>query len=118
MDNIQNLAKFLIAELGIQATDMTESERNRCVLPNSAHALYLKTEDRIKTWLKEKSNSELGEIAGQGQEAEDGEGGHEGSLYQVHYEPYLNEYAGGRELLVEIACTAIVAEMYQIFLAP
>jgi hypothetical protein len=36
------------------------------------------------------------------------------SLYEVHCETYLGKYQSGRDLLIEIAVTAIIAKMYDI----
>lgn len=36
------------------------------------------------------------------------------SLYEVHCQPYLGKYQSGRDLVMEIACTAIVAMIYEI----
>ncbi|OGZ53032.1 MAG: hypothetical protein A3B25_00430 [Candidatus Ryanbacteria bacterium RIFCSPLOWO2_01_FULL_48_26] len=37
------------------------------------------------------------------------------ALYLVHCGSYCSKYASGHDLLVKIACTAIVAKMYDIF---
>ena len=74
--------------------------------------LYQRRSEEIKALLRRMRPETLGRIAVCGKSYRDS--GRCTSLYEVHCATYLSKYADGKELLCEIACTAIVAKMADI----
>lgn len=105
---IRNLAKSLIGQLDITVFDLEPSE-----VPET---LYARRNEQIKLWLERVSPEKLGQIAAWGRRHDTGAPNtwHATSLYDVHQHEYLNVFGSGLELLRELACTAIVAEMTDI----
>lgn len=71
--------------------------------------------DRIQAILLDFDDASLGIIACQGKSREStawGEGGV--SLYEVHCETFLSKYASGRDLLLTIATTSVVAQLAEL----
>lgn len=84
--------------------------------PRVAQTLYESHGNEIKSWLaSSKSSAELGVIAASGLGLEGS--GMRTSLYHVHCGTYLDKRLCGHELLIEIACTAVIAEMADVFRA-
>ena len=100
---LRNLANTLMCQLGITLND---------VLDGGAQGLYRTRSEEIKAQLHRMRPETLGKIAAHGAGYRDVSP--RTALYQVHLESYLDKYASGMELLEEIACTAIVAEMTDI----
>lgn len=80
--------------------------------PTGAQAIYEQFGDAIKAKLFRMNPETLGRIACLGLPY----GGEQikTAMYLVHCGSYLGKYQGGRELLTELACTAIVAEVYDV----
>ena len=105
---IRDLAKSLIGQLRITVFDLEPRE-----VPGT---LYERRNKEIKLWLERVRPEKLGRIAACGRGFSTGASNtrYTTSLYDVHQCDYLNVFGSGFELLRELACTAIVAEMMDI----
>ncbi|MFA6601774.1 MAG: hypothetical protein WCT02_02850 [Candidatus Paceibacterota bacterium] len=72
--------------------------------------IYKQFGDRIKAKLIRMNPETIGAIAWYGSAHQDDQ--RKTSLYQVHCQSYLGKYQSGPALMVEIAATALVAEIY------
>lgn len=80
-----------------------------------AQYVYGDFSDRIKAKIRGWTPETLGKIVDFGKAFPGSSGEGKTSLYEVHCGSYCGKYWSGRELLIELACTAIVAEMEDIF---
>lgn len=94
---IRNLATSFIGQLGVKADDY-----DRC----PAQDIYKCHSEAITTELRRMRPETLGRIAASKPTKT--------TLYQVHCGSYLSKHSNGKDLLLTIACTAIVAEMADI----
>lgn len=114
---ITGVAKTLIGKLGI-----TWRDARRFGESFSAQTLYAQRERDVRREVREMRPDTLGKIAVHGLSKHDprterqpkpsgvtDEG--RTSLYAVHCGSYLSKYDSGRDILIDLAVTAIIAEM-------
>ena len=105
---ITNVAHTLIGQLGITWEDAHDSSW----VGDKFHAqhLYERKQQLVRQKIEQMRPETLGRLAVQGKAHGDGSTP-KTSLYSVHCGSYLGKYRSGRELLVELATTALIAEM-------
>lgn len=114
---IADLAKSLIGMLGI-----TWSDARRFGESFSAQTLYAQREKDVRREVSRMRPDTLGKIVAHGLSKTDPRTEHRPmasgvtqhgatSLYSVHCGSYLSKYDSGRDILIELAVTAIIAEM-------
>jgi len=106
---IHNLAVQLIGKLGVV---YPEKKGRFNPSPQDIHHLY---GDRIKQELRKMTRETRGRIADCGLSWSAGLDEGKTSLYEVHCGSYLDKSASGRDLVTQIACTAICAAMWDVF---
>lgn len=117
---IHNIATTLLGQFGITFQDCVGCRGLGLSQTYGPDILYARHSGAIKTELRKMKPETVGRIAFQGK-------GWDGEvecpmdttpLSSVHEgRPYLNQRLDGRTLVMEIACTAIVAEMMDILWA-
>lgn len=106
MAYIRNVARQIMVQLGITTADLGEGEFA------GPQVVYERRSGEIKAWLSRVRPETLGRIAACGRGHPDTRKGT--ALYLVHCGTWLGKRDSGPELLREIACTAIVAEISDI----
>lgn len=107
MAYIRNVARQIMAQLGITTADLGEED-----FAGIAQVVYERRSGEIKAWLSRVRPETLGRIAACGQGYPSTRKGT--PLYLVHCGTWLGKRDSGPELLREIACTAIIAEISDI----
>lgn len=107
----RNLVRSLMGQLHITIEDLRSPDD---LDDSGAQYLYLRRSEEIKHSLRCMRPGTLGRIAVHGKPFEVGVQGT--AMYQVHCASWLGKYEDGKSLLIEIACTAIVAEMTDILM--
>jgi hypothetical protein len=109
--HIARVAAHLIGKLKIRWEDAQQTLRRQTGV--SAQVLYSGWSLTIRKELSRMSPETLGRLSVQGKAHgdENAPAGGKTTLYHVHCGSYLAKYASGRDLLLELALTAVVAEM-------
>lgn len=103
---LHNLATTMIQQLHISPEEAAPGSR--------VQDIYEKFGEPIKTKLFMMTAETRGRIADLGLSRYNVFEPEEIPMYSVHCKPWLDEHQSGHNLLVEIACTAIVAKMAEI----
>lgn len=117
--HLHNLATSLIGQLNITSDDLRDPKLESEKFDFGSQILWDKRGEDVKRYLREKMKPEtLGRIVAQGGGCDESNARHGNplgtDLYQVHCGTYLGKYWDGTSLLVQLAATAIVAEMSDI----
>lgn len=99
-----NLATTMIQQLRVPQS-MGDSQ-------SGPQDIYEQFGEKIKARLFRMNPETLGRISSFGLAFKSGQ--NKTPMYYVHCGSYLGKYQSGMDLLIEIACTAIIAEMYDI----
>ena len=113
--HVTKVAQDLIAKLGISSKEVSPFWCQGLKYPE---LLYQSRNDDVRKEITQMSPETLGQIAvhGLGWDEETIHGDRI-SLYSVHLEPYLSPLWSGHQILVELATTAVIAEMANQFRA-
>ena len=109
--HISKVAANLIGTLKVRWEDAHASFRGRSGV--SPQELYEHRADDVRKALSRMSPETLGKLAVQGHAHGDETAPSKGktTLYSVHCGSYLSKYESGRNILLELATTAVIAEM-------
>ena len=107
--HISKIATHLIGKLKISWEDANPPTDQK--LHVSPLKLYKRRADDVRRELKRMSPETLGKIAVQGEGVDQIAPEEKTPLYFVHGGSYLWKYWSGREILLELATTAVIAEM-------